>query len=128
MVQRLRLVVDGVMVVSAMVVGEIAEVVGEIAEVVGKITIVVGRLAEVGRLAKVVGVVADVVEEIAEVVGRVVASSGQLRPAMACCGQLWLAMSGYGWPRRGQGLVEWWLLFTDLAPVAVALARTRGSA
>ena len=40
---------------------------------------------------------------------RVVASSGQLRPALACCGQLWLAMarcgwlwlatSGYGWPR-----------------------------
>ena len=59
MVQRLRLVVDGVMVVSAMVVGEIAEVVGEIAEVVGKITVVVGR---------------------------VVASSGQLRPATAYCG------------------------------------------
>ena len=78
------------MMVSATVVGEIAEVVGDIAEVVGKITVVVGRLAEV------VGVVADVVGEIAEVVGRVVASSGQLRPATACCGQLWLATSGYG--------------------------------
>ena len=116
-------------VVLATVVGEITEVVGEIAEVVGKITVMVRRLAEVvGRLTEVVGVVADVVGEIAEVVGRVVASSGQLRLATACCGQLWLAMSGYGWPRRGQGLVEWRLLFTDLAPVAVALVCTCGSA
>ena len=28
---------------------------------------------------------------------RVVASSGQLRPALACCGQLWLAMARCGW-------------------------------
>ena len=85
------------------VVREVAEVVGDVAEVVGEITIVVGRLAEVvGRLTEVVGVVVDVVGEIAEVVGRVVASSSQLRPATAYCGQLWLATSGYGWPRLGR--------------------------
>jgi len=34
---------------------------------------------------------------------RVVASSGQLRPATACCGKLQLATSGYGWPKAGYG-------------------------
>ena len=77
----------------------LSSVVRDVTEVVGEITVMVGRLAEVvGRLTEVVGVVVDVVGEIAEVVGRVVASSGQLRPATACCGQLWLATSGYGWP------------------------------